>query len=133
METQHIFFDDNASPTDHCILDCRDLITGEHIPTSKSQNMYYVKVNPQRAIQESDYFLKCIEECVANRDEDIRAHESTSLVQVQPSAWDAMQQLPDEEYLLKTVLPVLYQGMKVVDMQRPEAPLEYLALYLLKN
>jgi len=34
---------------------------------------------------------------------------------------------------MKTVLPVLYQGMKVVDQQRPVAPLEYLALYLLKH
>ena len=44
-----------------------------------------------------------------------------------------MQALPNEEYLMKTVLPVLYQGMRVVDQQRPVAPLEYLALYLLKN
>lgn len=95
--------------------------------------MYYVKVNSQRAIQESDYFLKCIEECVAKRDEDIRLHETKSLVKQEPSAWETLQQLADEEYLLKTVLPVLYQGMKVVDIQRPEAPLEYLALYLLKN
>ena len=34
---------------------------------------------------------------------------------------------------MRTVLPVLYQGMKVVDNQRPVAPLEYLAMYLLKN
>jgi len=34
---------------------------------------------------------------------------------------------------MKTVLPVLYQGMKIIDQQRPVAPLEYLALYLLKH
>lgn len=34
---------------------------------------------------------------------------------------------------MKVVLPVLYQGMRIVDQQRPVAPLEYLALYLLKN
>ena len=39
----------------------------------------------------------------------------------------------DAEYLMRTVLPVLYQGMRVVDLERPNAPLEYLALYLLKN
>ena len=43
------------------------------------------------------------------------------------------QSLSNEEYLMKTVLPVLYQGMKIVDQQRPVAPLEYLALYLLKH
>jgi hypothetical protein len=34
---------------------------------------------------------------------------------------------------MRTVLPVLYQGMRVVDFERPAAPLEYLALYLLKH
>ena len=47
--------------------------------------------------------------------------------------WETLQNCSNEEYLMKTVLPVLYQGMKVVDQQRPVAPLEYLALYLLKN
>lgn len=47
--------------------------------------------------------------------------------------WDALQSLSNEEYLQKTVLPVLYQGMKVVDRDRPEAALEYLALFLLKH
>jgi len=29
--------------------------------------------------------------------------------------WDKLQKLPNDEYLMKTVLPVLYQGMKIVD------------------
>ena len=41
--------------------------------------------------------------------------------------------MPAQEYLMRTVLPVLYQGMRVVDMERPAAPLEYLSIYLLKN
>ena len=39
----------------------------------------------------------------------------------------------DADYLMRTVLPVLYQGMRVVDLERPSAPLEYLSLYLLKH
>jgi hypothetical protein len=34
---------------------------------------------------------------------------------------------------MKTVLPVLYQGIKVISMERPTSPMEYLALYMLKN
>ena len=49
------------------------------------------------------------------------------------SDWEKLQKLPDAEYLQKTVLPVLYQGMRVCDLERPNAPLEYLAMYLLKN
>ena len=41
--------------------------------------------------------------------------------------------MPDADYLMRTVLPVLYMGMRVVDLERPNAPLEYLAMYLLKN
>lgn len=39
----------------------------------------------------------------------------------------------DADYLMRTVLPVLYQGMKVIDLERPAAPLEKLSLYLLKH
>ena len=41
--------------------------------------------------------------------------------------------LKDADYLMRTVLPVLYQGMRVIDLERPAAPLEYLSLYLLKH
>jgi protein dpy-30 len=47
--------------------------------------------------------------------------------------WERLQEMPDSEYLMRTVLPVLYQGMSIVDLERPSAPLEFLALYLLKN
>ncbi|TNV84884.1 hypothetical protein FGO68_gene17747 [Halteria grandinella] len=47
--------------------------------------------------------------------------------------WQALQKAPDSEYLLKTILPVLYQGFQVVDLQRPNDPLEFLAAYLLRH
>jgi len=47
--------------------------------------------------------------------------------------WEKIQRLNDADYLMRTVLPVLYQGMRVIDLERPAAPLEYLSLYLLKH
>jgi len=41
--------------------------------------------------------------------------------------------MSDDQYLMRTVLPVIYQGMRVVDLERPAAPLEYLAVHLLKH
>lgn len=70
--TQHIFFDDNADDEDSCIVDVRDVITGEKLPYSKFIDMYVVKVHPHRAILEPDYFVKLIEAAVAKRDEEIR-------------------------------------------------------------
>lgn len=104
--------------------------------------MYVVKVHPHRAILENDYFVKQIELCEEKRDEEIRrveagieeeVYEVVSKSVQEETEWEKLQKLPDAEYLMKTVLPVLYQGMRVVDLERPNAPLEYLSLYLLKN
>lgn len=116
--TQHIFFDDNAEEGRDCIVDVRDVITGESIPNSKFMNMYVVKVQPHKAITEGDYFIKQIEICEAARDEEIRKVEAgieepehdqlTEKKEVTESEWDKLQNLPDAEYLMRTVLPVLY-------------------------
>lgn len=90
---------------------------------------------------EPDYFIKAIEHAEAKRTEEIEKVESGALdaeeevrrQENQFEEWEKLQRLPNDEYLMKTILPVLYQGMKVVDLERPEAPLEYLALYLLKH
>lgn len=146
--TQHIFFDDNADDGDDCIVDVRDVITGERIPQKKFMDMYVVKVHPHRAILEPEYFIKKIEECEMKRDEEIKRVEAgieedsrgtkegaTTTVsgEAGETEWEKIQKMDDASYLMRTVLPVLYQGMRVVDLERPAAPLEYLALYLLKH
>ena len=146
--TQHIFFDDNADDGDECIVDVRDIITGDKIDQSKYMDMYVVKVQPHRAILESEYFIKMIETAEAKRDEEIQRIEagiedeetktkmgvaSMGTLDGGETEWEKIQKLPDAEYLMRTVLPVLYQGMRVVDLERPAAPLEYLSLYLLKH
>jgi len=61
--TQHIFFDDNADEgDDNCIVDVRDVISGEKIPQRKYQDMYVIKVHPHRAILEPEYFIKKYED-----------------------------------------------------------------------
>lgn len=139
--THHIFFDDNADEGEDCIVDVRDVITKELIPYNKFINRYVIKCEPPRAILEVDYFIKQIEEAEKNRDEEIERIEAgmkdiadeDQEETAQENEWEALQNASNEEYLMKTVLPVLYQGMKIVDQQRPIAPLEYLALYLLKH
>lgn len=72
--TQHIFFDDNAdesSETQTCIVDVRDLKTGEQIPYKQFIDKYVIKVQPHRAILEPDYFIKLIENAVKVRDQEI--------------------------------------------------------------
>jgi hypothetical protein len=91
---------------------------------------------------EPDYFIKLIEMAEAKRTQEIERIESGGLDSDEEAAqkkksisqeWEKLQHAGNEEYLMRTILPVLYQGMKVVDLERPEAPLEYLALYLLKH
>lgn len=59
--TQHIFFDDNANEDEDCIVDVRDVITKDVISYNKFIGRYVVKVEPNRAIMEPDYFIKMIE------------------------------------------------------------------------
>lgn len=75
-QTQHIFFDDNADPDDDCIVDVRDVITKEVVPYKKFMNRYVVRVEPHRAILETDYFLRQIEQCERSRDEEIERVEA---------------------------------------------------------
>jgi hypothetical protein len=138
--TQHIFFDNMAEEFEKCVVDVRDVVTGRKLPYQKYINKYVVMTEPNRAIMEPDYFIKMIEMAEQKRDEEIERVESgipeedvQDPKKETESEWEKLQKLPNEEYLMKTVLPVLYQGMKVVDLERPAAPLEYLCLYLLKH
>lgn len=84
--------------------------------------MYVMKVETHRAILEPDYFIKLIETAVAKRDEDIRKVE-TGIVDEEDygeswrkkeeleTEWEKLQKLPDGDYLMRTVLPVLYEGI----------------------
>lgn len=119
-----------------------DAVTGTPLQFKKFINKYVVRVEPHKAILEPDYFIKNIEAAEHKRSEEIERIESGGLDSdeelAQKSAaqfqeWEKLQKANNEEYLMRTILPVLYQGMKVVDLERPEAPLEYLALYLLKH
>eukprot|EP00347_Sterkiella_histriomuscorum_P008273 403345711 len=138
--TQHIFFDDNAGEDIDCCIDVRDVINGEFIPYRKFINKYVMKVEPHRAILEPDYFIKLIEQAEQKRDEEIEkieqgldSEDEGNRNQSNENEWEKLQNLPNEEYLMRTILPVLYQGMRVVDLERPVCPLEYLAIYLLKH
>ena len=109
--------------------------------------MYVVKVHPHRALLENDYFIKAIEHCESERDKEMHRYETgveepditvelASACSRRTEAgteWERMQRLPDADYLQRTVLPVLFQGMRVIDVERPAAPLEYLAVYLLNH
>ena len=145
--TQHIFFDDNADDGDECIVDVRDIITGEKIPQRKYMDMYVIKVHPHKAILEADYFCKKFEDAEEQRDLEIQRVESgiedeaisvkqesqMDSIECKETDWEKLQKMNDADYLMRTVLPVLYQGMRVIDLERPAAPLEYLSLYLLKH
>ena len=83
--------------------------------------MYVIKAEPHRAILEPDYFIKMIEQAERSRDEEIERVEAGIIDDEQKdepeieNEWEKLQQLPNEEYLMRTVLPVLYQGMKIID------------------
>lgn len=148
--TLHIYFDSKLGlGDDKCRLDVMDLITNEKLSFKSIINIYTAVVEPHRALMESDYFLKLIEMCEFTRDQEIEAIESGTPIETGEQAplateeepldelieeeLDPLVALSNAEYLKKTVLPILYQGMKIVTAERPTDPLKYLSLYLLKN
>ena len=46
---------------DKCIVDVRDVVSGQVIPYNKFINKYVIRIEPHRAILEPDYFIKLIE------------------------------------------------------------------------
>lgn len=119
---QHIFFDDMAKEEDECVVDVRDVIKQDLIPWRKFINKYVFKVEPHRAILEPDYFIQLIDKGVQARTLEINRIEAgitaddddSKKVKVEDE-WALLQSLPHEEYLMRTILPILHSGMKQVE------------------
>lgn len=69
-QTHPIFFEDVENS-----VDVRDVITGKSIPNEKADNMYVVRVQPQKAIIDGDYFTGQIKIAEELRDEEIERVE----------------------------------------------------------
>ena len=74
-----------------------------------------VKVEPHRAVLEADYFIKLIEMAEQRRDEEIErieqgldSEDEGFKANDQENEYEKLQQASNEEYLMKTILPVLY-------------------------
>lgn len=143
-ETLQIFFDDNNTGDDKNIVDVRDLITGKSLPIGESKaapnqpflSRYLVQVDIIGAILKKLYFYNIIMECERLRQEEIELIEGGGEVveeEVKISKYEELKNAPDDEYLRQTLLPVLYPALELVDMERPNDPVSFLAYYLLKH
>ena len=139
FSTQHIFFDDLAVVGEKCNIDVRDLATSEKIPEKKWRNKYVVRANVYDAILEHDYFIKHIEKCEKARDEEIlkiqegiKSEADEADIQSE-NEWEKLQNMSNEDYLMHTISPLLYQGLNIIASERPQNPIEFLSLYMLQN
>ncbi|OMJ90965.1 hypothetical protein SteCoe_6530 [Stentor coeruleus] len=138
-QIQHIFFDDNIDIENPKIVDVRDVVTGEPIPFKRSINKYIFRVDSYRAIVEQDYFYKSVLACEENRSEEIYriengiTEEKEEQVDVQVSEWEKLQSSPTDEYLARVIMPVLLPALQVLDIERPQNPISFLAHYVLKH
>jgi len=132
--TLQIFFDDNVHDDETSIVDCRDLVNKTQIHPRDAINKYTVKVDTLAAINDQNYFFKVIEACEKVRQEEIDRIEHGVEEEIpEKSDWEVLQGLDDAEYLRRVILPLLYPAFQVVDMERPEDPLSFIAFYVLKN
>ena len=136
---QHIFFDDNIDLEFSKIVDVRDVVTGEPLSFKKCINKYLYRVDPYRAIVESDYFYKSILVCEEARSEEIYriengiSDEKEEAQEVIVSEWEKLQGSPTDEYLSRVIMPVLLPALQVLDIERPNNPVSFLAHYVLKH
>ena len=139
--THHVFFDDNTQEEDEKgAIDCRDLITGENIPHARANNRFMVKVDPYKVITDQDYFSKELEACENNWNTEINRIEAgissdceNEEEEVTVTQWEKFQQAAPEEYLSQAIFPVLIPALEVLDIERPDDPVSFLAMYCLKN
>jgi len=97
-------------------VDVKDPITGKNLQYRKTIGKYVCKVEPVRAVLEQDYFIQLIEKAEKAREKQIEKIDLgyKSEGDEEPDApseeteWDKIQTLPDSEYLLRAILPVLY-------------------------
>lgn len=95
------------------------------------------------ALLDPDYFLKAVDDCLRNRfgfsEQEVlkrqQAQQDARLRQRQRYA-DLLAELrtcDKVSYLERTIYPVLYPGLMMLDRERPEDPLTALAMFLLQN
>lgn len=83
--------------------------------SSSSDNVPDTKLEPANFDEDTINELSAVEELAENNFE-------------QP-----IPQLPKTEYLSKTVLPLIMEGLSWIIKERPSDPVEHLAMFLLKN
>lgn len=62
----------------------------------------------------------------------IKPHTDASLRDAHAEL-DEILKVPARQYLEETTVPLLLQALKALSRERPENPIDYLALYLLKR
>lgn len=114
-----------------------DAVTNEPISRKKSMNKYLVHVDILDMIKDQDYFTKFIDQCEKLRNEEIDRIEKGIPDEVAESVkktdWELLEESTDADYLRKTILPLLIPGLQLLELERPENPISFLALYCLKN
>ena len=139
-DIKQIFFDNGISEDPkYGSGDIRDMVLGETIPYKRAINKFFVRVESDKAILDNDYFIKKVEECELRRTEEldnlgkgIDDDENKELVE-DVNEWERLNKLGTSDYLVRTVLPVVYQGLSEIDIERPQDPVKAFAFFLLKN
>lgn len=127
----HIFFDDNINKDEDCCVDVWDLSTKERIPIEESYDTFLHEVDTLAALSDPDYFINAFNRCVSKREEHLRVHSG-----VEPFKHEEQKNLQTcspNEYIERTVLPLLKPALKILDKEQPEDPLSFLAVYLVEN
>lgn len=130
--THHIFFDDNISDNENCIVDLWDIAKKQRIELKESFGKYLYKVDTLQALTDSDYFINVFNECILRREEDDKQEEDETKVKDQDT-YEYLKACSKGEYLERTVFPLLLPAFRILEERKPKDPLNFLSLYLMEN
>lgn len=136
--TLQVFFESKLGEEESQIVDVRDVVKGEEIPYKKSINKFLWRVDPYKAVAETNYFYHALQVCEEARNEEIRKLEAgetsqEEVVEETQSEWELLQSASTQDYLSRVIIPVLLPALQVVDIQRPQDPVSFMAHYILKH
>ena len=136
VDTLQIFFDTDLHKYPEKIT-VIDVVTKNKIPLEKCLNKYIVNVEPYRAIIDINYFNNKIQECVANRKNELLKMEGKEQIEVSPeenvNIEEEISKIPGDIYLKMTVLPLLHNALTMCEMVRPSDPIAFISNFMLIN
>jgi hypothetical protein len=133
-KVQHIFFDGQIGRESTRSVDVRDIVSGEPIPYTEAQDLFFHRVDFFKAVIDESYFIKAVAKCEQKMsDRVLRIRQMVDTFASEQEKPEIMKTLPPKEYLYRAIIPALVPALEACQRDRPADPIEFIAFYMLRH